>query len=247
MTEMNMGIFAVCPHDTSRGIEKWTLLNTFVNRHVDLRTRFRLFLDFKEFGAELEQGGFLWAFLNPADYLKVKTRFGYVPVARPAGRKDVAYVVGPASHGANASLGSVAGRRLAAVKGYLFFLVLHRLRAEGVAFDWVPANSYAEVMKLVERGEADFGVTYNDHFDRLAQNAQEKYVVVARCDPGLSHVFAAHPSLAKEKRDELRRLLMLAQELPDGAKVLAQLEIERFEEVPEAPYLELQDILTSTS
>lgn len=243
---MSANLFAVCPHDTARGIDKWALFNTFVNKDIGLHSRFQVYLNFTEFGADLEQERFMWAYLNPADTLKVRTRFGYQAVARPVDRFDVAYVVGPRDSGRQDDLGVVLDRRLAAVKGYLFLVVKHRLLAEGIGFLHVPAKSYAEVMTLIERGDADFGVTYNEHFDLLSPSVREQFSIVASVHAGLSHVIAVHPSVSEASRESLRRLLLGAAAHPAGQKVLAELGMKGFEDVPEEPFLELARILEAT-
>lgn len=240
-TETNL--FSVCPHDTARGLERWGFLNTYVNKNLELGSRYRPHLNFAEFNAELEAERFLWAYLNPADFLKVRGRFGYVGLARPAQRPDIAYVVQRAGDPAAAGLSDLGGRRLAAVNGYMYRLVADRLRSDGVAWDHVLAKSYSEVMSLVGRGEAAFGVTYNEHFDLLTQGSKEQFRVVATLDAGLSHVVAAHPSLPEEKQEGLRSLLIAAQENSQGRKVLSEVEILAFEPVLLEPFATLQAVL----
>jgi ABC-type phosphate/phosphonate transport system substrate-binding protein len=236
--------FAVCPHDTARGLTKWALFNTLVNKEVGLGSRFHPYLNFAEFGVALEAGELLWAYLNPADFLKAKRLFQYEHIARPADRRDIAYLVAPARSGFR-SLEAASGRRVAAVKGYLYFLVKHRLRASGIEHELVPAKSYPEVMQLVERGQAELGVTYNDHFDRLNDISRADFVIAAAVDIGLSHVVATHPSVPTESREALRNLLLGAAVGVAGEKILSTLEIARFEPVPEEPFGQLADVIQS--
>ena len=238
MTSPNL--FAVCPHDTARGFDKWAMFNTFVNKRLDLKSRFQPHLNFVEFGADLEQERFLWAYLNPADFLKARSRFGYVPQVRPKDRFDVALVIG---RSAATGLEQLRGQRLAAVSGYLFFLARHRLAQDGIDVTVVPVKSYAEVMKSLGAGEADFGITYNEHFDRLAPAAREGYSVVEGVDIALSHVIATHPALPAEKAAALRDLLLAAHSNPEGEKLLVELGFPQFEPVDLAPFDHLAEIL----
>lgn len=235
--------FGVCPHDVARGLERWAFLNTFVNKALGLGSRFGIYLDFVEFAAALEGEEFLWGFLNPADYLKARTLFGYEAIARPAGIRDVAYVVARTGEPLAGSIEAFAGRRVALVRGYLAALVRHRLQGAGVSCEVVAVKSYAEVMKTVGRGDADFGVTYNDHFDRLSAAVRDDFRVEARVDPGLAHVVAAHPSIPQPGRAALRELLLGAHLDSAGAGLLATLGFTAFEEVPEGPYRDLADVL----
>jgi ABC-type phosphate/phosphonate transport system substrate-binding protein len=233
-------LFAVCPHDTARGIDRWALLNTYVNKRLSLGSRFHPYLDFAEFGVDLERERFLWAYLNPADTLKARSRFGYEALVRPSGRFDVAYIV----RAAGAPLAeSLEGKRVAAVNGYLFFLVRKKLADAAVGFETVVAKSYAEVLTLVDQGKADAGVTYNEHFDVLAETQRSRFAVVDRVHPGLSHVIAAHPSVPLETRSALRELLLAAGGDPQAAALLADLKMVGFENVPEAPFALLSDVL----
>jgi len=233
-------LFAVCPHDTARGFDKWAMFNTFVNKRLDLRSRFEPHLNFVEFGADLEQERFLWAYLNPADFLKARSRFGYQAQVRPKNRFDVALVIG---RSAATGLEQLRGKRLAAVPGYLFFLARHRLAQAGIDFKVVPVKSYAEVMKTLGADEADFGITYNEHFDRLAPSAREAYAVVEGVDISLSHVISTHPALPAEKAASLRELLLVAHTNPEGVKLLTELGFHQFELVDLAPFDHLAEIL----
>ncbi len=244
---MSDHLFAVCPHDTARAFEKWALLNTYVNKHLGLKSRFQLYLNFAEFGAALEQERFLWAYLNPADFLKARRRFGYLPVARARGRFDIAYVTGHCGSGAGQDTCVRPNQRLAAFNGYLYWLVKDRLAQAGVPFEHVPAKSYAEAMTLVERGQADRCVTYNEHFDGLSSSVRDQYFVCLTVDAGLSHVLAIHPSLGDEVRQALAQLLLGAVGTTDGQKILAELKMSGFEAVPEEPFMELSRILEAAT
>lgn len=240
---MSPTFFAVCPHDTAKGVDKWALFNTLVNKTVGLRARFNVFLNFNEFTAALEEEQLLWAYLNPADYLKAKARFGYEAIARPRDRRDKAYLVAPC--GMTGGLELATGKRLAAVKGYLYALAADRLKAAGIQYTLVPAKSYNEVMTLLERGDADVGVSYNDHFDALSPSTRERYCAAESIDVGLSHVVAAHPSVAAESKEALRGFLLGATETADGQKALAALGLAGFDPVPEAPFQVLEQILAA--
>lgn len=238
MTSPNL--FAVCPHDTARGFDKWAMLNTFVNRRLDLKSRFQPHLNFVEFGTDLEQERFLWAYLNPSDFLKARSRFGYAAQVRPKDRFDAALVIGPSTR---TGLEQLHGKRLAAVPGYLFALAKHRLTVEGIDVTLVPVKSYAEVMKALEANQADFGITYNEHFERLAPSARESYSVVEGVNISLSHVISTHPALPAEKVGSLRELLLAAHTNPEGEKLLAELGFSQFEAVDLAPFDRLAEIL----
>jgi len=243
---MDPSLFGVCPHDTAKGSERWALFNTLVNRRIGMKSRFTLYLDFGEFTRALEGNELLWAYLNPADFVKAKTRFGYQGIARPGAHPDKACVIAPAGAGTN-GLTALAGKRLAAVRGYLFFLVADRLETEGIPYTLVPAKSYPEVMSIVKRGDADFGVTYNDHFEKLAPATQAEWERVESVDPGLAHVVAVHPSVSPETAEALRGFLLGATTDPDGQKALNTLGFSHFEAVPETPYMLLEELLANAA
>lgn len=237
---MPPGLFAVCPHDTARGFDRWALFNTVTNKALAIGGRFEAYLDFATFGRDLGDGKFLWAYVNPADFVTLQTRQGYVPVARPAGRYDVARIV---THGREGVTALPEGARVAAVPGYLCRVVKHTLGQRAVGFVEVPAKSYNDVMTLLRRGEADFGITYNEHFDALAASSREGFSVVESFDAGLTHVVAAHPDMPGATREALRGFLMAAEPGPDVKKAWDALGLRAFEAVPEGPYAQLRAIL----
>jgi ABC-type phosphate/phosphonate transport system substrate-binding protein len=234
--------FAVCPHDTAKGFDKWAFFNTLVNKSVELRSRFCPCLNFAEFTKTLESEELLWAYFNPADYIKARARFGYDAIARPVNRADIARVVGLAASTATDSEG-LTGKRLAAVNGYLFFVARKVLADTGVTFEHVPAKSYADVMSLVENGQADYGVTYNEHFDVLVPGTKSRFREVRSFEMGLSHVVAVHPSMPADARGRLTELLLGTGANAERKRILDTLGFEGFEEAPSAPFEALASIL----
>ncbi len=228
--------FAVCPHDTARGIEKWALFHTRVNRALDLKSRFTPHISFADFGKSLRAGDFLWAYVNPADFVHLRELFGFVPLARPLDRFDLARIVGRVG-----AAPVPAGARVARVPGYLAAVVEAQWRERGLVTESIPAQSYAEVIKLVDRGLADFGITYNEHFDVLPAATRECFSVVETVDLGLSHVVAAHPSLDAARCEQLAALLF--DPGPTGTQVRAAVDIQGFDAPQESTFRYLRGVL----
>lgn len=231
--------FSVCPHDTAKSVDRWALFHTLVNKQLRLGTRFLPHFDFKEFDQDLRQPGCLWAYFNPAQFLAARKLHGCEALVRPAGRPDKVYLVALRSDDAPDELRAAEGATLAAVDGYL----LRLFEQSKVSFERRKAKSYAEVMTMVERGEARFGVTYNEHFDSLSSLARDKFRVVGVVDIGLSHVVAVSAELAAEPREALRRLLLGAGDSPEGRKILETFGTSGFEPVAMEPYEMLAQIL----
>lgn len=234
--------FAVCPHDTAKGFDKWAFFNTLVNKSIELKSRFCPCLNFAEFTKALEGEELLWAYFNPADYIKARSRFGYSAIARPVNRADIARIVGPVASPAQ-SIEGIAGTRLAAVNGYLFFVARKALIDRGIPFEHVPAKSYADVMGLLENGQADYGVTYNEHFDVLVPGTKSRFREIHSFEMGLSHVVAVHPSMPEEARRRLTELLRGPTDSPERRRILDTLGFEAFDEPPTAPFEALAAIL----
>jgi hypothetical protein len=228
--------FAVCPHDTARGIEKWALFHTRVNRALDLKSRFTPHISFADFGKSLRAGEFLWAYVNPADFVHLRALFGFRPLVRPASRFDLARIIGRAGGGP-----VPVGARVARVPGYLATVVEAQWRERGLSTEAVSAQSYAEVVKLVDRGVVDFGITYNEHFDVLPEATRERFGVIETIDLGLSHVVAAHPSLDDRRGAALTELLFDTG--PVGAQVRAAIDVERFDLPEETSFRYLETLL----
>ncbi len=233
---MEPNLFAVCPHDTARGVDKWALLNTRINKNFALGSRFHAYLDFAEFGRDLSAGKFLWAYLNPADFVKARAQLGYVAVARPVERLDIARIIARVGVGPQII---ASGVQAAAVPGYLAGLVEYELAQRGISIERVPAKSYAEVMVHVREGRAPIGITYNEHFDVTAATSREGLAVLDNVNAGLAHVVAVHPSLGA-RAEELRAWLL---DDPVGQTVGTDIGIKRWESIPLEPYQHLADAL----
>jgi len=231
--------FSVCPHDTAKGVDRWALFHTLVNKQLRLGTRFLPSFDFKEFDEDLKKPGCLWAYLNPAQFLAARRLHGCEALARPIDRPDKVYLVALRADEAPQGVEAAAGSTVVAVDGYL----LRLFEQSKVPFERRKAKSYGEVMTLVERGEARFGVTYNEHFDSLSSLIRDRFRVVATVDIGLSHVIAASAELPSETRDALRQLLLGASGSAEGKKLLETFGVSGFEPVSMAPYELLAEIL----
>jgi hypothetical protein len=239
---MPPNIFAVCPHDTARGFDKWALFNTVANRNLGLGGRFEAYLDFATFGRDLAEGRFLWAYVNPADYVKLHETQGYIAVARPTGRYDVAHVI---TYGNNPVSSISPSSRIAVVAGYLGRVVSSSLRQRVQGYVEVPAKSYNDVMTILRRGEADFGITYNEHFGGLSPASREGFQISESVDAGLTHVVVAHPELSVVSRAALASWLKATEQAPDVERAWKALDLQGFEDVPEAPFEQLRSILES--
>jgi phosphonate transport system substrate-binding protein len=224
--------FSVCPHDTAKGIDRWALFHTLVNKQLRLGTRFLPSFDLQEFDRDLRQTGCLWAYLNPAQFIVARELHQSEALVRPIGRPDQAYLVSLRSDDAFPGPEAVVGASVAAVDGYLLRMFARSHRG----FERRQAKSYAEVMTLVERGEARFGVTYNEHFAGLSSLIGERFRIVEIIDIGLSHVIAASAELPRATREALRQLLLDAPGTADGQKLLEVFGVTGFEPVPMAPY-----------
>lgn len=234
--------FAVCPHDTAQGFDKWALANTIVNKAVALRARFCPCLSFTELAKAIDGQELLWAYLNPSDYVDARARFGYQAIARPMGRADVARVIAPASSTAKA-IEALAGKRVAAVNGYLFCIAQRAFAEAHLTVKHIPAKSYAEVMSLLEKDAADFGVTYNDHFDALAAGTRSRFHEVLSLEMGLSHVFAVHPSMPEDARIRLTNLLLGTEASAEHTRLLSTLGFSGIEPADDAPFDALTALL----
>lgn len=229
---MSRNRFGVCPHDTAQNADSWALFNTRINRHLGLGSVFHLYLDFAEFSASLAEGSLLYAYLNPADYVRAKDEHGYIAVGRPVGRFDNALLIGRADAGPFD--GHTSGP-LAVVPGYLATIALAELATEGIAAPLATYRSYAAVMVALRNESARFGITYNDHFAGTNAKSREGISVLREFHTGLSHVLAIHPSLA-ECAGRISDFL----HSPEGAAASEPVGISAWESVPVEPYEKLR-------
>jgi phosphonate transport system substrate-binding protein len=234
--------FAVCPHDTAAGVERWAMFHAVVAKRVSPGSRYVPYFNFKEFDQALRDGKLRWGYLNPAQFLLVRKMFGFVPLARPVERPDQVVIVQSVASPA-ASLAELAGKRIAAAPGYLFALAKHELALRGIPFSVVQVRGYTEVMRAISQGEADAGISYNEHWGALTDYVREQFAVVDRISPGLSHVVAAHPDVPVETREALRQFLLGSHHAEDTARALGKVGMKAFEEFDAKPFDALEGIV----
>lgn len=237
--------FSVCPHDTANGLEKWAIFHTITARVSPCGSRYVPYFNFKEFDVALQGEQIRWGYLNPAQFLTVRKLFGYVPIARPVQRPDKAIFVRTMASPVT-RLEDIRDKRIVAAPGYLFALAKQALKVRGVDFTHVPAKSYSEVMGALAKGEADIGISYNEHFDALTPSTRSQFAIVDVVDPGLTHVICMHPAVPEDVRESLRRFLLEAPGNPDGQRAMSVVGIKGFEPVDTQPFDALAQILAAS-
>jgi phosphonate transport system substrate-binding protein len=90
--------FSVCPHDTLKNLYGWALLTTHLQRSLDCRIRLEPHEHVIAERARVLEGDHQLVYANPFSAVVFAQSLGFLPVARPNGVHDAAYLVARADH-----------------------------------------------------------------------------------------------------------------------------------------------------
>jgi len=203
--------FAICPHETYKGIDRWRRFAEELGRLIRKEVKLVTFRSFQEEKERLGRENFDIYYASPSVALELLRR-NYVPIAKVRGQADALLLVGRRSVEKEEYVVALAD--LKAVKyGLLAF--------ENIDLDRVNlvyTESHEETLHLINSGTADYGVVYEENFE---SRREDDLKIIDRIDLGTSHLFMVKRNISEDLKDKLLKLpeLVLAGE-EDIRKVL---------------------------
>lgn len=242
---------SVCPHDTARNVHAWFFLSTHLQTRLGLRLRFEPRDDVVDERERVLGGDADLVYANPYSAVLFERELGFVPVARPVGISDGAYLIARKGWSARQ-----AGARVL-IASATDKLIVHALGATllgGVGLtaervDHIFTGNHLAVAKAVTSGPAELGYIFDETWHGLAEFSRSGLQVVGRSVPAAAfHCFMVGGAL-RGRAEEVGRLLCRLASDEQGARVLGDLHFGAgLEPVPSgalgrlAPLMDLQPV-----
>lgn len=224
---------SVCPHDTAKNLLGWFVLNTYLQRRLEVGIRFEPQENFLNERAQVLDGQGTIVYANPYSALVFARERGFLPVAKAVGVYDETFLVARPGFTVDAA----APLRVASATDKLIIhhLGLSLLRQQGVDLARVQfqfVGTHAKAAQAVLQGEAELGFVFNETWHGLADGTRRQLQLLGETRQGQAyHCFCIAPAWAA-RRQSVQDVLCGMADDPAGQKVLADLRFQGFEALP---------------
>lgn len=212
--------FAICPHDTYKGIERWRNFARQLEKLTGVEIELITFSSFREERDRLREEDFDIYYASPDVTFELYRR-GYLPVAKIKGQKDTLLLVG--REPLKQERHKIALVDLRAVKyGLLSIEDIDIDRAE-----LTYTESHEETLQLVDGGFADYGIVYEENFLNWKGR---KLNVIDKIFLRTSHIFMIRKGVAEKVKGSLLKLPGIVPAEEEDLRRIVEIE-ERFEKL----------------
>ncbi|MBV1786570.1 phosphate/phosphite/phosphonate ABC transporter substrate-binding protein [Marinobacterium sp. D7] len=225
--------FTVSPDFAPDHMSGWFYFNTWLQRNLETEIHLELFDSFDEQREAIRAGKIDLIYANPYDASMLVREHGFKAVVRPAGKRDEAVVVVPASSSAEAVEDLSAGVRLATTADpdvhTIGMIMLEPADLDRHNITQREYDTYILVAKALLRGDADVGFFLKQGFDELSDLIKKQMKVLVSSQISVVHHSLLIGPKMQDYADPLSRLLVNMHTEPKGAGVLESMGIKRWE------------------
>lgn len=222
--------FSVCPHDTAKNVAGWFLINTYLQRRLELAIHFEPCENFNEERERVLAGGYQIVYANPYSALRYCEQRQFIPVARPAGIFDETLLIARAGQ----ALPAQRPLKIASASDRLMvhFLGLTLLDKVGLSVADCQSQFVGNNLKVVQsvvNGSCELGFLFNETWQGLSASTRTNLQVLEQTHSQQAfHCFCVGPELA-DRADEVRQILCGMKDDPAGKRILEDLRFAAFE------------------
>lgn len=228
--------FTVDPNYSGKNLPGWYLMNTYLQKRLNLSLRFTPFSNFDEARSAVMAGGYDLVYANPFDAVQYIQQLGFQSLAKPAEHFDEVFLAsnadGPlrayADLPAEIRVASASDKTLIHMVG-LFLLDKAEIDRARLRFEYT--GSYQGVIKALIQGKADIGFVFNEVYDAATEIIRKRLHVIDRSDDAFAfHSFCIGPQLA-EHADRICTVLFNMGKEESGQRMLTDIGFKGFDAV----------------
>ncbi|MEX8496390.1 MAG: PhnD/SsuA/transferrin family substrate-binding protein [Leptothrix ochracea] len=224
--------FSVCPHDTAKNVAGWFLINTYLQRRLDLAIHFEPCDNVNDEREQVLAGGYELVYANPYSALRYCEQRQFVPIARPTGLYDETLLIARAGE----ALPTTRPVRIASASDRLIvhFLGLTLLEKVGLRVSDCESKfvgNHLKVLQAVVSGQCELGFLFNETWQGLSAKTQSGLQILEQTrNQQAFHCFCVGPALA-DRAEEVQAILCSMKDDPQGRRILEDLRFAGFEPV----------------
>lgn len=195
---------AVVPQYTAIHIHReWAPFVRYMSDKMGIEIKLKVYLSFKDFERELNQGVPDFVYLNPFHQLHAYAKDGYIPLIRDGSRQLVGILVVKRDSGiqslADLNNMSIVYPSPTAFAASLYMRALLREK-EGLSFKSVYANSHSNVYRQVMRNRVVAGGGVINTLQRQPASIKDNLRVLYKTPGVAPHPISAHPRVSAADR-----------------------------------------------
>jgi phosphonate transport system substrate-binding protein len=221
---MTRSLFSVCPHDTAKNLFGWFVLNTYLQRKLDLNIHFESASDPTSELEAVLAGNYQIVYANPYSTALLTRRKGFLPVARVAGLHDEALLVVrkgetlPA-HGV-VTIASAGSKMITQPLGRT---LLSHFDLDETRVQYQFVGTHVKAAQAVLKRETDAGFVFNETWRGLSATTKADLDVLAETRDGSAfHCFCIGPGWF-DRIEQVRTVLLDMNTDAKGQAILADL------------------------
>ncbi|MCS7232806.1 MAG: EAL domain-containing protein [Synergistetes bacterium] len=184
---------SVCPHDISKGIEKWKRFAKELEEKVKQPVNLEITQSFKEWDRYLEKGEHDLYYTGPR-YIKSFLSQGYIPVAKFKGQRDSFFLIMKEDPPQGEILVALPFLRPA---GY----VLLSLDIENIKL--IFTNNFYDAFLLLKNGKVHASVMYDETWKEIEEEEKRDFKIIKSYIFESCHMFVVRPQLYESIKEAL--------------------------------------------
>ena len=194
--------FAICPHDTKKGLDRWERIIKSLEDIFSQEIKPILFKNHFEEVKKLESDKIEIDiyYASPDVSLELSKR-GFIPLAKFGNQQDAIYII--KKQGKKISQNPKAG-----INTYKYmYLGLLEIHSRFEYVDIIPVCSYTEIIKKLINNQIDIGFIYKDYYDQLPENIKNQITVIKKIQTIFHHSFMVKKDFYKKHKNKLEKFI----------------------------------------
>ncbi|WP_394222871.1 phosphate/phosphite/phosphonate ABC transporter substrate-binding protein [Alteromonas gracilis] len=203
--------FAVVPQQSAKKLaENWQPLIDYITKSTGFEVNFKTAKDIPTFEANLAEGKYDIAYMNPYHFVVFNDSVGYRALARQRDKKLQGLIVVPKDSSVK-TLDDLSGSEVAFPAPAAFaatIITSAHLRMKNIAFVPRYVNSHDSVYLAVQRGFFDAGGGIVRTLEGLPTNIKKELRVLWKSKGYTPHALATHPKMSPSDRQAILNALL---------------------------------------
>ena len=225
--------FTVSPDFTPEHLSGWHIFNTWLQKQLDMGIHLELYnsFDLQRDAINADKVDLIYA--NPFDASMLVREKGFIPIAKPKGKRDEAVVVVNDENAAQCVEELPSGITIASTDDpdvHMMGMIMIEpgdLNAENTTH--TQCDTYVVVAKELIRGQSDVGFFLAEAFNDLSGMVRKQLRPLVSSEIFLiHHILMISPKLA-EQQEKITEVLLTMTNDPKGPGVLESLGVEAWE------------------
>lgn len=220
--------FGITPQQSPAQLgRQWVPICQYLSKRTGYQIQFKTSKDLSAFWKDAEAGAFDLLYINPYYFTRAQKAAGYRALVKDGGTPLVGIIV--ARSDGPQDVRALQGAKIATHNVSAFmtdFVRYGYLREQGIEIEPVGVGSLESVYLTLEKGLYPAGISIQRAYGLLAPDRQARIKLLWKSDPLPPFAYAAHPRVAPQVAETVRRALLSMDSDIEGRALLAMVNIK---------------------